>query len=255
MAIVAIIQARMSSSRLRGKVMLPLAGQPVIHHVVSRIQRSRKISQVVVATTFDERDNIIDEWCFVNKVQCYRGNMNDLLDRYYQCAKLFSADAILRITADCPLIDCETVDEVIEGFFSDDYALYSLQGEFPDGLDCEVFSFNALERAWREAKLPSEREHVGPYIKNNPNVFKVGGLRKFTGMSNIRLTLDEPEDYEFLTRLFSELSDKQKPISLQDVVALLAARPDLQLLNSHIVRNQGYQESLKLDKDSRQSRR
>jgi len=244
MKVVAIIQARMSSTRLPGKVLMPLAGKPVLAHVVQRSQACRKVDEVVVATSTDTSDDALEQWCAYNQVHCYRGSLNDVLDRYYQAAKLYGADAIVRITADCPAIDPLTVDEVIQGFVQGGYEFYGLSGEFPDGLDCTVFSFRAIEKAWQEAKLPSEREHVGPYIEKNPQLFKSGGLKKYTGLSHMRWTLDEPRDYEFLSQVFDQLAHQDKLFTAEDVLALLHEQPQLQTINKTIVRNQGYLKSL-----------
>ena len=244
MKVVAIIQARMSSTRLPGKVLMPLAGKPVLAHVVQRTQACRKVDEVVVATSTDLSDDTIEQWCADNQVSYYRGSLNDVLDRYYYAAKLHGADAIVRITADCPAIDPHTVDEVIQGFIDGGYAFYGLSGEFPDGLDCTVFSFKAIEQAWREAKLPSEREHVGPYIEKNPQLFKSGGLKKYTGLSHMRWTLDEPRDYQFLCQVFDQLVLQDKLFNAEDVLRILKDQPELQTINQTIVRNEGYLKSL-----------
>jgi spore coat polysaccharide biosynthesis protein SpsF len=244
MKVVAIIQARMSSTRLPGKVLMPLTGKPVLAHVVQRSQACRQVDEVVVATSTDLSDDAIEQWCADNQVNCYRGSLNDVLDRYYQSAKLYRAEVIVRITADCPAIDPHTVDEVINGFIDGGFEFYGLSGEFPDGLDCTVFSFGAIEKAWQEAKLPSEREHVGPYIEKNPQLFKSGGLKKYTGLSHMRWTLDEPRDYEFLSQVFDQLAHQEKLFTAEEVLALLEEQPELQTINQTIVRNQGYLKSL-----------
>lgn len=244
MKVVAIIQARMSSTRLSGKVLMPLAGKLVLEHVVDRIRACKTIAEIVVATSTDQTDDAIQAWCQNAGVSCYRGSLNDVLDRYYQAAKIHGADAVVRITADCPAVDPTIVDEVVNGFLAGAYEFYGLAGEFPDGLDCTVFAFSALERAWREAKLPSEREHVGPYIEKQPEIFKSGGLKKFTGLSHHRWTLDEPRDYEFLQAVFSRLYREDRIFLANDVLALLENEPELMNINSSIVRNEGYLKSL-----------
>ena len=244
MKVVAIIQARMSSTRLPGKVLMPLAGKPVLAHVVQRSQACHKVDEVVVATSSDLSDDLIEQWCAYNRVYCYRGSLNDVLDRYYQAARQHGADTIVRITADCPAIDPHTVDEVIQGFLDGGYAFFGLSGEFPDGLDCTVFSFNAIEQAWREAKLPSEREHVGPYIEKNPQLFKSGKLEKYMGLSHMRWMLDEPRDYEFLNLVFDQLVQRDKFFTAEDVLALLKEQPELQIINQTVTRNEGYLKSL-----------
>lgn len=249
MNVVAIIQARMSSTRLPGKVLMELAGKPVLEHVVSRIEACKTIQKIVVATSIDETDDAIEHWCRECDVVCYRGSLNDVLDRYYQAAVQNGADAIVRITADCPAIDPTIVDEVVSEYLAGGYEFFGLSGEFPDGLDCTVFSFPAIERAWKEAQLPSEREHVGPYIEKHPELFKSGGLRKFVGLSHHRWTLDEPRDLEFLQAVFERLYQAEPPFLAADVLALLEVEPELLRINGSIVRNEGYIKSLQLDKD------
>lgn len=244
MKVVAIIQARMSSKRLRGKVLMQLAGIPVLEHVVQRIGYCKTINQVVVATSSDISDDDIETWCINHKVECFRGNLSDVLDRFYQAAKHYQAEAIVRITADCPVIDPAIVDEVVEGYQVGSFEFYGLAGEFPDGLDCTVFSFSAIERAWNEAVLPSEREHVGPYIEKNPEIFKSGALVKFKRMSHHRWTLDEPDDFKLLSFIFNELYEKGSIFYTHQIIKLLEINPEISNINSNIIRNEGYQNSL-----------
>jgi spore coat polysaccharide biosynthesis protein SpsF len=245
MNVVAIVQARMGSSRLPGKVLLPLAGEPVLGHVVTRLRHCRRIQQVVVATTTECADDAIDQWCRQHQVACFRGSQHDVLDRYYQAAIVHAADAIVRITSDCPAIDACVVDEVVAGFLSGGYDSFCLGGEFPDGLDCQVFAFEALAKAWREATRPSEREHVGPYIeKTHPELFRNGVLHKFKGLAHHRWTLDEPRDYAFLCAVFERLHQPGQIFLAEHVLALLEREPQLLDLNAHIARNEGYQKSL-----------
>lgn len=245
--VVAIIQARMGSTRLPGKVLMLLAGKPVLEHVVNRVQACKTISRVVVATSTDQADDAIQAWCDKAGVGCYRGSLEDVLDRYYQAAKIYRADAVVRITADCPAIDPTIVDEVVNEYLAGGYEFYGLSGEFPDGLDCTVFAFSALERAWREAGLQSEREHVGPYIEKHPELFKSGGLKKFTGLSHHRWTLDEPRDYEFFQTVFARLYREASPFLASEILAFLDKEPEIMTINSNIIRNEGYLKSLAED--------
>lgn len=237
----------MSSTRLPGKVLVCLAGKPVLEHVVTRVRHCETIHNVVVATSVDDSDDAIQLWCLHHGVECYRGSLHDVLDRYYQAAKVHQADAIVRITADCPAIDPTIVDEVVLGYLNGGYEFFGLSGEFPDGLDCTVFAFSAIERAWHEATLPSEREHVGPYIEMNPQWFHSGKLEKFTGLAHLRWTLDEPRDFAFLQEVFSRLYREGPPFLAADVLALLDREPELLSINSDIVRNEGYLKSLQTD--------
>lgn len=249
MNVVAIVQARMGSTRLPGKVLMPLAGRPVLAHVVQRLRACRSLHGIAVATSTDASDDPIAHWCDAHGVRCVRGSLHDVLDRYHQAASALGADAVVRITADCPALDPAIVDEVVRGFVAGDYDFYALLGEFPDGLDCSVFAARALARAWREATLPSQREHVGPYIEHQPQLFRNGGLYKFQGLGHLRWTLDEPRDLVFLQQVFERLDrgPDAPPFGAADVLALLAREPMLCAINAEIVRNAGYLKSLQDD--------
>ncbi len=235
----------MNSSRLPGKVLMNLAGKSVLSHVIARLSKSNLLDDVIVATSVENTDDPIEIFCTQNSVKCFRGSLDDVLDRFYKAAKKYDISSIVRITADCPLIDPIIVDKVIEGFHKENYDCYGLGGEFPDGLDCTVFSFTAIERAWKEAKLDSEREHVGPYIEKNPKIFKNGSLKIFSGMETYRWTLDELKDYNFLSEIFDELYISGQIFYSKDVLQLLKRRPELQKINSSIIRNEGYLKSLR----------
>ena len=249
MNIIAIVQARMGSSRLPNKVFLPLEGKPVLEHVIDRLRLCKLLNGIVVATSAELNDDSVARWCEEKEVNIFRGSLNDVLDRYYGAASKIKADVIVRITADCPAIDPNIVDEVVTGFLAGEYDAYGLSGEFPDGLDCQVFSFSAIEKAWREATLTSDREHVGPYIeKTRPELFKQGGLRKFNGLAHHRWTLDEPCDYEFLQKVFAKLYKKERVFFAEDILALMEEEPDLMKINSAVIRNEGYLKSIQSDK-------
>ena len=175
MKVVAIVQARLSSQRLANKVLLPLEDKTVLGHIVDRLLNCKFLDEIVIATSTDASDKEIVDWCKINKINFFCGSLHDVLDRYYKASRKYNAKVIVRITGDCPVVDPEIVDEVIKGFFSGNYDAYSLAGDFPDGLDCQVFSFSAIEKSWKEAKLPSEREHVGVFIeKTHRELFKLG---------------------------------------------------------------------------------
>ena len=249
MRTVCIVQARMSSTRLPGKVLLPLAGREVLAHVLDRLDFCKTLDEVVVATSSDASDDVLAQWCRARGVGVFRGSLQDVLDRYYQCAIQHKATAVVRITADCPALDPALVDEVVRGFHAGGYDLFYLGGEFPDGLDCQVFSFSALHRARREAKLLSEREHVGPYVVNHPEWFRIGQLEKFKGLAHHRWTLDEPRDLAFLQSVFERLQRPDgRPFLTQDLLNLLEREPELLQINEGIVRNEGLIKSLAADK-------
>lgn len=244
---VAIVQARMSSSRLPGKVMMPLANKPVLGHIVERLSYCKQVKHIVVATTDQASDDPVVDYCKANNIRFYRGSLEDVLDRFYHAALISDANPIVRITGDCPVIDPVVVDAVITGYLSGNYDCYGLGGEFPDGLDCTVYSFSAIEKAWKEAKLQSEREHVGPYIENNLHLFKNGRLEIFHGLSEHRWTLDEPNDYKLLCKIFDYLYCSESPFMTHEILEVLKTHPELSALNSHIVRNEGYVKSLHED--------
>ena len=248
--ILAIIQARMGSSRLPGKVLLDLAGRPVLWHAVERVRKARRVEQVSVATTLAPGDESIRRFCAKNEIPCFAGSENDVLDRYWQAALAAGAgpgDGIVRITADCPLIDPEVIDQVIAAFLSSgaDYVSNVNPPTFPDGLDVEVFSFSALRIAWREAALQSEREHVTPYLRNHPEKFSAHNVTHSSDLSALRWTLDEPADYALLQRIVAELDRNKPEFHLEDVLQVLAAHPEWQELNRDFARNEGYVKSLR----------
>lgn len=249
--VVAIIQARMGSTRLPGKVLMPLGNRTVLEQVIHQLSFSRRIDEVVLATTLEPSDEGLVDVAERRGIPIYRGSAADVLDRYYQAASRQSASVVVRITADCPLLDPMIVDETIGEYFRGafDYVSNFSPPSFPDGLDAEVFSFAALDRAWREAVLPSEREHVTPYIRNHPELFRVGSYRQEVDLSALRWTLDNPEDYQLLSKLIAGLGAKvEGAVHLADVMEVLTGHPELSTLNSHIARNEGMKKSLEEDR-------
>jgi len=180
-------------------------------------------------------------------VRCFRGSQEDVLDRYYHAAKFYQAASILRITADCPALDPVVVDELLSEYEAHAYDACGLAGGFPDGLDCEVMSFSALERAWKEAEMASEREHVTPYIHAHPDLFRVGKFERFYNLAHHRWTLDEESDFHFLERVFHRLYQEDRPFLTSDILALLEREPALMDINQGITRNEGYLRSLQSD--------
>lgn len=246
----AIVQARLGSQRLPGKVILPLAGKSVLWHVLNRLQHCRKLDIIILATSTQTQDRQLEDIADSLGIPTFFGSLNDVLSRYYYAAKEYQLEAIVRITADCPVIDPVIVDEVIDGFIRGKYDYYGLSGGFPDGLDVGIFTFRALEAAFKEAGLPSDREHVGAsFFKNNKDRFKIGGYEKFKDKGNYRWTIDEPADYEFLKIVFAELYKEKGVFSYRDIFGLLERRPELIRINSHIIRNEGFLKSLKKDQD------
>ena len=252
MKIVAIIQARMGSQRLRGKSLADIAGQPLLGHVIDRVRGSKLINDVVLATTDQPVDMALVEYCATKNVQSYRGSVDDVLDRYYHAAMRGGADVVVRVTADDPFKDPEVIDHVIGELIADpetDYASNTIKPTFPEGLDTEVFRFSSLDRAWREAKLPSEREHVTPYIWKNPAKFKVHSVEHPVDLSKMRWTLDYEKDLEFARAVYARLY-KGNVFLMQSILKLLEAEPAIAAINQGFERNAGYLKSLSKEKST-----
>jgi spore coat polysaccharide biosynthesis protein SpsF len=244
--ITAIIQARMGSTRLPNKVLLPLGGKTVIEHVVERAMRTKSIGRVVLATSDSPSDDPIVELCKKTGIDYFRGSLDDVLDRYYHAAKHAGAKHICRLTGDCPLIEPAIINRVAKKYLSGGWDYVStgrIETTFPDGMDTEIFSFAALDSARREARLPSEREHVTPYIWKNTKKFRVCHIKNDKDLSHIRLTIDEPRDYEFLKIIFENV----ETLTLGNVLLFLKKHPEIQNINASIIRDEGYIKSLHED--------
>lgn len=247
MKTVAIIQARMGSTRLPNKVLADIAGQPMLYYVVTRTQQANTLDLVVVATSDKPADDSVARFCKINDIPCFRGNEDDVLDRYYQAAQSFQADVVVRITADCPLIDPDVIDEVVRVYLDGDYDYVSnvLPPTYPDGVDVEVFSFVALADAWHKARWQSEREHVTAYIHNHAELFQIGNLTYKNDLSNLRWTVDELQDLEFVRAVYNYFGDTL--FRMSDVLTLLKDKPKLMTINMGIQRDEGYEKSLRED--------
>lgn len=236
--VVGIIQARMGSTRLPGKVMMDLEGKPVLEQVVTRVKQATTLHEVLVATTHNTEDDILESFCLANGILCYRGSAEDVLDRYYQVAKQIGADVIVRLTADCPLIDPRIVDEMVNLFLENHYDLVTNAGSipekrtFPRGLDAEVFSIHVLEKAWKNGHQPYHREHVTPYIYEESHA--VFHYLNPEDLSEFRLTLDTPEDYELISRLYKRLYTGSHHFYLSDIMTELRLHPEYKEINNHI---------------------
>lgn len=248
MNVTVIIQARMGARRLPDKVLLDLAGKTVLERVVGRVRQAKTIKDVVVATTENLRDRQIVELAAAKGIDVYVGSEEDVLDRYYQAARACQARHVVRITADCPLIDPEVMDEVVTTYFKRkaDYCSNTLKPTFPDGLDVEVFSFQALAEAWHEAKLKSQREHVTPFIHQQPGRYKLENVEHVPNLGEHRWTLDEPNDYEVLKRIYQHFA-AQPDFRMKDVLHFLEDHPEIAELNQGIIRNEGYLQSVRQD--------
>lgn len=235
MKIVAIIQARMGSSRLPGKCLENLSGKSVLERVVTRTRNARLLNETVVATSTQELDDAIVAECARVAVRAFRGDEMDVLDRYYRAAGEFSAEAIVRITADCPLIDSELIDGTIRAFLVSraDYATNSLKVTYPRGLDVEVFTSKALEQVWRLAHEPYQRAHVTPFFYENPSKFKITSLAADRDYSNHRWTLDTREDLEMIQKIYRHF-EPRSDFGWQDVLSYVEQNPQVSDINCHI---------------------
>jgi spore coat polysaccharide biosynthesis protein SpsF len=233
--VVAIIQARMGSTRLPGKVLKDVEGETVLARVVNRLRRARLIHEVLVATTDRPADDVIVQHCRSLSVSVSRGDQEDVLDRYFRAAQLAKADIVVRITSDCPLIDPEITDKTIAAFLAarPDYASNALDRTYPRGLDTEVMFFATLARAWQQARKPYERTHVTPYIYEHPAEFKLLSVTGDENYSHLRWTVDTPEDLELIRAIYSRLKDK--PAFLwQDALDVVNREPALSELNRFV---------------------
>ena len=237
----------MGSSRLPRKVMQKIENDyTVLDYVIKQLKSSKKIKKIIVATTNLTEDNVIFDYLCSQSIECYRGSSEDVLDRYYQCAKKFSIDTIVRITADNPLIDPDIVDLVVDEYKNHecDYATNTLHRTFPYGTEVEVFSFETLEKAWKNAKRPSEREHVTPFIRDPQNGFSLVNTEYQKDLSHLRYTVDRIEDLKLVKEIVKNISTR--PILIQNILELYKNKPEIFEINKN-VKHDGYLSSLKKD--------
>jgi spore coat polysaccharide biosynthesis protein SpsF len=234
--ILIVIQARRGSTRLPDKIMMPLAGKPLLVRMVERVQASKTPAKIVVATTTDESDDIVEKFCKENNIECFRGHPTDLLERHYECALKYKADVVSKIPSDCPLIDPQIIDKVFEYYLKNDFDFVSNlhPATYPDGNDIEIMSFDVLETAYREAVLPLEREHTTPFIWERPERFKIGNVEWKTGLDyskTHRFTIDYIEDYEFIKWIYDELYSDNPLFGLTEILNLLSSKPEIYEIN------------------------
>jgi spore coat polysaccharide biosynthesis protein SpsF len=230
-----IIQARMGSSRLPGKVLMPLGETVVLDYVVSRCQQVKQVDEVIVATSVLPQDDAIKSWCKQHRVPCFRGSEDDVLARYYECAKPYQPDYVIRVTADCPFVDYELADQVIEAMKAEPSDIVIVEGDLPRGLVVEMVSFSALEYIYHHGKESRHREHVTYYAYEFPDEFKRTYIQapKTIQQPQLRITLDTEEDYQLCAAVANHFK-KNKLISSQKVVQFLLEHPDIAKLNAHV---------------------
>ncbi|MBD3109666.1 glycosyltransferase family protein [Bacillus sp. AGMB 02131] len=237
MKVVAIIQARMGSTRLPGKVLKQVMNKPLLDYQIERLKRAKMLDDIVIATTVIERDKEIVRYCEERSLSYFKGSEQDVLSRYYEAAQNVNADVIVRITSDCPIIDPAVVDDVISHFLQDpsfDYVSNTIERTYPRGMDTEVFPFAVLNRVHQEATAYPDREHVTSYIVRHPHKFHIKQVKQETDESGFRLTVDTPEDLQVIEHILQHLYVQSPFFSQQDVIAFLKQRPDVVRLNENI---------------------
>ena len=221
----------------------------VLDYLINQLKYSKLLGKIIIATTNLEEDDVIVNFAKKNKIEYFRGDPDDVLDRYYQCAKNFSSNNIVRITSDNPLVDPTVIDDLIINYkkIGCDYASTNLIRTYPFGIDAEIFSFSSLEKTWKNAILPSEREHVSPYMKKNSNIFKQFNLKNKIKVPMLRLTIDREEDLKLFRIVISKISER--PILMNNIIELYNNEPKLFEINSHIDSLEGYNKSIKYDEE------
>lgn len=247
--IITILQARYSSTRLPGKVLLPILGQPMLIQQINRIKNSTLHGQIVIATSTHHEDEKIVNCCKENGITYYCGKLDDVLDRFYQAASLYQPDHIVRLTGDCPLIDPQIIDQVIQTHLDGnfDYTTNALKPTYPDGLDVEIFKLSALKTAWIEATLNSDREHVTPYIYRNNDQFNIGHIYNNIDLSHLRWTVDWQIDFDLIKKIFENLFPYNPRFTFSDILQFIERHPELKTINTYHTRNEGLQKSLQED--------
>ena len=239
--ITVIIEARTGSSRLRNKVIAEIEGKPMIFYVIDRVKQIKSVEQIILATTQEKNDKILIEIAKQNSIGVFTGDSMDVLNRDYQCALQNNADPIIRITGDCPLIDPDIVEEMLEFYLKNNYDYISnrINPKYPDGLDVEIYSFKTLQMVEQNAKLSSERSLVTTYITKNPKIFKIFSYENQEDLSGHRWTVDEQNDLEFVRKIYSIMKPKTN-FSMNKIMEILIKNPELLKINSGIVRNEGH---------------
>lgn len=238
MTIEIFVQARMSSTRLPGKVLKPVLGKPLLTYLCERLKRVSNANVFRILTSKEKEDDVIANYCIENGISYFRGSLENVLDRYYQAALVYKPDAIVRITADCPLIDPNVIDNVIstykQTFPKYDYVSNSLERTFPRGMDAEIFSFNALKITHENATKKEEQEHVTLHMYRNPEQFRCLNVPFSRNLSHIRLTVDTKEDFELVRIIIKNLYPSHPQFNMQDILNLLDKNPDFVKINGHI---------------------
>jgi len=238
MRVVIITQARMTSTRLPGKVLRKVQWKSLLEHQLDRLKRVASIVEVIVATTVNHSDEPIVELCKKLQVAYHRGSENDVLARYYGAAEPFKPDVVVRVTSDCPVIDPGVIEQVIQ-FYIDHYPNYDyvsncLTRSYPRGMDTEVFSFQALEEAFNEATALPDREHVTPFIQNQPDRYRLGDVSYHQNQNSHRWTVDTEEDFDLISKIIDTLYPEKANFNLEDILKILEQNPEWKKINTHV---------------------
>lgn len=251
MEYLAMIQARCGSTRLPNKVLMDLCGKPALQRMIERVQRSRMLDEVMVVTSIEKNNLPILKLCSDLNVRVGIGSEDDVLDRFYQSAKLLKPKYVIRLTADCPCFDAELLDQALTEMKPETDYMGMTSESFADGLDLEIMKFDALEKSWKEANHSFEREHITQYILRRPERFKLQNFESPIGyFGNYRWTVDEPEDFEVVKRIYEYFEMEMKNVSFgyKDILDYLKYHPEIMELNAKFMRNEGLAKSIKEDK-------
>ena len=247
--IIAIIQVRMGSTRLPGKALKEILGKPMLWHLINRVKEAKLVGKVVIATTRNKEDKVIINFAKENGIDYYAGSENDIVDRSYMSAKKIGAEAIVRITGDCPLIEPQIIDKAVEYYLKNkdriDYVSNVHPPTYPDGLDVEIYPFKTLERMWREIKDPFSREWIYTYIVENPDKFRIANIENETDLSGMRWTVDYKEDLDFVREIYKMLYEHDRVFHMEAILELLRQNPILLEINKDFIRNEAYFKALK----------
>jgi spore coat polysaccharide biosynthesis protein SpsF len=235
----AIIQARVGSTRLPNKIFADISGQPLLWHVINRLRKSKYLDSIIIATTVNVKDDEIEKWALDNKVLCFRGSEANVLQRYYEAAKYFDVEVIVRITADDPFKDYKIMDQVIDKFKMEgaDFACNNNPPSFPEGLDIEVFSFDAIEQANIKALTDIEKEHVTQHFYKNPDKFKISTISHEMDLSYLRWTIDEELDLKMARNVYDKIYGKKTLFLMDDILELIRQNPEIALINAKVNRS------------------
>ena len=246
MSVNAIIQARCGSTRFPNKVFATIDGKPLIWHVVNRLKYASSIDDIVVATTTDSKDDSLEKWFRDNKIKVFRGSEEDVLNRYYEASLCYPSDYVVRITADDPLKEPAVIDRVVKKLTEENLDLVTNNNppSFPEGLDCEAFTFKTLQIMENEAEDSFEREHVTQYVYHNANKFRIGNVESDKDLSFLRWTIDTKEDYEMVNRIYEKRASGNTGILLMDeILKILDRHPEISRMNSQVKRSTMYQKA------------